>query len=153
MIKRAAQKVTNKKSQTPVKYWMEETYLVDIWWFQHPDPHVYTWFRKKTSPFVLSIRFFLVSYGITENMISSYISPGYRSNHSLISVNFIPNVSDRGKGFWKLNCSHLKNRIYKTYEKNYWWYCDNKYKCKSKPTMGCSEDSNKGWIHEIWRKV
>ena len=87
---------------------MEETDLVDIWRLQHPDSHVYTWYRKKTSPIFCRLDFFLVSYGITENIISSNISPGYRSDHSLISVNIIPIVSERGKGFWKLNCSHLK---------------------------------------------
>ena len=50
-----------------------------------------------------------MSYGITENIDTSNISPGYKSDHSLISVNFIPIIRERGKGFWKLNCSHLKD--------------------------------------------
>ena len=53
-----------------------------------------------------------MSYGITENIETSNISPGYKSDHSLISINFIPIMRERGKGFWKLNCSHLKDLDY-----------------------------------------
>ena len=122
--KKGGQKVSNKKSQTLVKNWMEETYLLDIWRLQHPDSHVYTWYRKRPSPIFCQLDFFLVSYGITENIITSIISPGHRSDHSLIRVNFIPIVRERGKGFWKLNCSHLKElefvKLIKTQLKILW---------------------------------
>lgn len=110
--KKGGQKSTHKKSCTLVKNWMEETELVDIWRLQHPDSHMYTWNRKRPSPIFCRLDFFLVSYGITENIISSNISPGYRSDHSLVSINFIPIICERGRGFWKLNCSHLKDLEY-----------------------------------------
>ena len=57
---------TNKKSQILINNWMEETELVDIWRFQHPDSRRYTWCRRNPSPVFCRLDFFLVSYGITE---------------------------------------------------------------------------------------
>ena len=87
---------------------MEETELTDIWRSHHPDAATYTWHRKRPSPIFCRLDYFLVSYGITQNIASSSIAPGFRSDHSLVSLNFIPVKCIRGKGFWKLNCSHLK---------------------------------------------
>ena len=88
--------------------WMEETELTDIWRSQHPDAAIFTWHRKRPSPIFCRLDYFLVSYGITQKIASSSIVPGYRSDHSLVSLNFIPVKCIRGKRFWKLNCSHLK---------------------------------------------
>ena len=87
---------------------MEETELTDIWRSHHPDAATFTWHRKRPSPIFCRLDYFLVSYGITQNIASSSIAPGYRSDHSLVSLKFIPVKCIRGKGFWKLNCSHLK---------------------------------------------
>ena len=35
--KKGGRMTTNKKSQTLINNWMEETDLIDIWRFQHPD--------------------------------------------------------------------------------------------------------------------
>ena len=110
--KKGGRRTTNKKSQILINNWMEETDLIDIWRFQHPDSRVFTWHRKRPYPIFCRLDFFLVSYGITENIETSNISPGYKSDHSLISINFIPIMCERGKGFWKLNCSHLKDLDY-----------------------------------------
>ena len=103
---------TNKKSQILINNWMEETELTDIWRFQHPDSRKYTWYRKNPQPVFCRLDFFLVSYGITENITKSDIHPGYKSDHSLVSIIFKPFLNPRGRGFWKLNCSHLKDIEY-----------------------------------------
>ena len=98
--KKGGRRTTNKKSQILINNWMEETDLIDIWRFQHPDSRVFTWHRKRPYPIFCRLDFFLVSYGITENIETSNISPGYKSDHSLISINFFPIMCERGKGFW-----------------------------------------------------
>ena len=110
--KKGGRRTTNKKSQILINNWMEETDLIDICRFQHTDSRVFTWHRKRPYPIFCRLDFFLVSYGITENIETSNISPGYKSDHSLISINFFPIMCERGKGFWKLNCSHLKDLDY-----------------------------------------
>ena len=103
---------TNKKSQILINNWMEETELTDIWRFQHPDSRKYTWYRKNPQPVFCRLDFFLISYGITKNITKSDIHPGYKSDHSLISIIFKPFLNPSGRGFWKLNCSHLKDIEY-----------------------------------------
>ena len=48
----------NKKSQILINNWMEETELVDIWRFQHPDSRKYTWCRRNPSPVFCRLDFF-----------------------------------------------------------------------------------------------
>ena len=62
--------------------------------------------------FSVGLIFFLVSFGISGKIKSSNISPGFRSDHSLILIDLIPFETKRGKGFWKMNCSHLREKEY-----------------------------------------
>ena len=105
---------TNKKSQEVIKNWMEETELIDIWRLQHPEDKKFTWQRKNPTKILCRLDFFLISFGLTEKIDSSEISYGYKTDHSLISLNYVPFQSSRGKGFWKMNCNHLKDREYIT---------------------------------------
>ena len=91
---------------------MEETELVDIWRFQHPEDKLFTWHRKNPSNIFCRLDFFLTSFGLSEKIESSDIKYGYKSDHSLIIISYIPYQSVRGKGLWKLNCKHLKDPEY-----------------------------------------
>ena len=110
--KKSSATTTNKRSQILINNWMEETELADIWRFQHPDSHKYTWYRKNPQPVFCRLDFFLVSYGITGNITKSAIHPAYKSDYSLVSIIFKPFLNPRGRGFWKLNGSHLKDIEY-----------------------------------------
>ena len=46
------------------------------------------------------------------NITSGKISVGYKTDHSLIDVNFAQNSNARGPGFWKLNTSFLNEIEY-----------------------------------------
>ena len=142
---------TNKKSQILINSWMEETELVDIWRFQHPDSRKYTGCRSKPSTVFCRLDFFLVSYGITEKIIKSDIQPGYKSDHSLVFLIFKPFLSPRGRGFWKLNCSHLRDLDYtKRIKLAIQNTSETNKKCKSQPSMGCYRNNSQGRIHKIW---
>ncbi len=56
--------------------------------------------------------FFLISNSIVNRIESSKIIPGYRSDHSFVKIKLITIQQDRGPGFWKLNCSLLKDIEY-----------------------------------------
>ena len=49
---------------------------------------------------------------LQKKMIKSDIQPGYKSDHSLVSLIFKPFLSPMGRWFWKLNCSHLRDLEY-----------------------------------------
>ena len=103
---------TNINAQTVVKNYMEETELVDIWRFHHPTDFKFTWYRINPTKISCRLDFFLVNYGLTEKITSSSIGAGFRTDHSTVSIKFLPFNNPRGKGFWKLNCSLLGNLDY-----------------------------------------
>ena len=47
--KRGGRNITKQMSQTLIKNWMDESDLLDIWRFQHPETRRYTWHRKNPS--------------------------------------------------------------------------------------------------------
>ena len=51
--------------------------------------------------------FFLVSPDIHAKVVANKISYGYRSDHSLVSLEIEWTEVTRGKGFWKFNSSLL----------------------------------------------
>ena len=116
--KKGGNSTTNTKSQALINDWMDDTELVDIWRFHHPDSRVYSWCRKRPTPLFCRLDFFLVSFGISGKIKSSNISPGFRCDHSLILIDLIPFETKRGKGFWKMNCSHLREKEYVDLIKN-----------------------------------
>ena len=109
---------TNTKSQALINDWMDDNELVDIWRFHHPDSRVYSWHKKRPTPIFCRLDFFLVPFGISGKIKSSNISPGFRSDQSLILIDLIPFETKRGKCFWKMNCSHLRDKEYVDLNKN-----------------------------------
>ena len=87
--KYGGRKKTNINSQTPIKNWLEETDLEDIWRMQHPDDKIYTWHRNRPSNIFCRLDFFLISFGLVENIAKPQINCGYKSDHSMISIAFI----------------------------------------------------------------
>ena len=90
---------------------MKRNNLVDAFRLLHPALKRYSW-RKKNPIQQARLDYFLISQNLTDIVIDSKISPGYRSDHSLISLKIILNTFARGKGLWKFNCSLLKNIEY-----------------------------------------
>ena len=103
---------TNVHAQTVVQTYIEETELVDIWRFHHPEKKQYTWNRKKPSIVQCRLDFFLCSFGLVDSVKKSNIGAGFLSDHSNISLSLYTSKNKRGRGFWKLNCSLLNNLDY-----------------------------------------
>ena len=112
MDKKGGRNSTHTKAQQVVKDWMESTDLVDVWRIQHPNDLKYTWSRSRPTKIFCRLDLFLVSHSLFDNIKSSNIVPGYQSDHSAVLFNIKLNRIIRGKGYWKMNCSHLKNPDY-----------------------------------------
>ena len=89
----------------------EELFLIDIWRMMNADKHRYTWRRKK-SEIQCRLDFFLISSDLIYYINLADIVPRYKSDHSLILLKIALHHNPRGKGFWKLNTSLLKEEEY-----------------------------------------
>ena len=85
--------------------------LVDFWRILNPDTKRYTW-RRKNPNIQCRLDFFLISCSLCTDILEADILPGYKSDHSLITLTINTHVNPRGPGFWKLNTSLLSESEY-----------------------------------------
>jgi len=129
MDKKGGAPTTHFKCRDYVKDWMLEFDFVDIWRCQHEYGKEYTWFsnrRPKKSKRFYSERniapeyeyiacrldFFLVPFSLQQNISKCNILAGFHSDHSMVSMLVKINPVEKGRGFWKLNCSYLEDLDY-----------------------------------------
>jgi len=91
---------------------MENLQLKDIWRIQHPNINQYTWRRRNPSPIQCRLDMFLVTESLQGCIDTSIISPSFRSDHSLVGIKCTFTDISRGPGYWKLNCSLLRDINY-----------------------------------------
>jgi exonuclease III len=92
----------------------DEFELVDIWRLRHPTLRRFTRRERSIGGYVQSrLDYWLISKHLEYVVVKTDILPGRRSDHSLISLKIeLQNRDRRGKGFWKLNTSLLKDELY-----------------------------------------
>lgn len=85
--------------------------LTDIWRNKHPDSNTFTWKKPNINSLVMShLDFFLVSrdFALTTNSVE--IKTRYISDHSRVVLNLDFSENKRGKGYWKFNNTHLRDK-------------------------------------------
>ena len=88
---------------------MENMELCDVWRIFNPDCKRYTW-RQRQPEIHCRLDFFLVSQSILGMRLQyshTDIIPGFKTDHSLITLSLSLHSNPRGNGFWKLNTSLL----------------------------------------------
>ena len=103
--------INNPKARDFVLEILLEFDLVDCWREGHTKERKYTWL-KKTPLKQARLDFFLSSGPLFSSLDDSKISPGYRSDYSLISITVDINKSTAGHSYCKFNNSLLKDQIY-----------------------------------------
>ena len=91
---------------------LAELNLYDIWREGHPEERKFTWKRKlKNNTLQMGrLDFILVSDEILRYCHKESILPGYRSDHSIVSVNLqMFTHTTKPKLFWKFNNQLLKD--------------------------------------------
>ena len=77
----------------------------------NPDGKRFTW--RRTKPKVhCRLDYFMISSSLITAITNVDILPGYRTDHSLITIHLAGNNNPRGPGFWKLNTSFLLDSEY-----------------------------------------
>ena len=109
--KAGGNKTTNQKSLKQLESIKENLDLIDIWRIQHPATKIFTWRRRKPD-IQCRLDFFLISSSLCTNTLETDILPGYKTDHSLITLSVSTQSNPRGPSFWKLNTSLLSDLGY-----------------------------------------
>ena len=98
----------NPKAQKSVSSIIVQFDLQDIWRSLNPDKLSFTWWTTKPLK-KARLDYFLTSPALSALTSKCSIGSRYRSDHApiFLKLNIDPHV--RGKGYWKLNASLLKN--------------------------------------------
>ena len=103
--------INNPKAKESVENMMLELGLADIWREVNPDCKRYTW--RKTKPLKQSrLDYFLLSVYLVSSFEDTDILPGYRSDHSIVTIKLRFGKEMKRNTFWKFNCSLLKDKKY-----------------------------------------
>ena len=92
-----------------IRDFSENLGLTDIWRLFNPEARRYTW-RQNKPVIHCRLDFFVVSESSLCDVTHAGISPGFKTDHSMITLNVALHSNPRGKGFWKLNTSLLSEK-------------------------------------------
>ena len=100
----------NPQAQNLVNDKLNSLGFLDIWRLRNPGKKSFTWFgpNRKMS----RLDYFLISEDLIDNVTDAEIIPGYRTDHSLITLDLCLFKNTKGKGFWKFNNSLLHDKTY-----------------------------------------
>ena len=108
----------NTRARKAVKSMMAANGLIDIYRERNPEDKRYTW--RVGSPVIKQARLdmFLISSCLEGYVEKTDIQPGYRSDHSIITLTLDMEQQKRGRGLFKFNASLLKDSSYVSLVKN-----------------------------------
>ena len=99
------------RTRTKILDSMSDLDLIDIFRKLYPDKKAYSW-KKFNSNKRGRLDYFLISQNLLGEIKKSSITPGYRSDHSLVSMSIRTKEFKRDRTFWKFNNSLLKDKVY-----------------------------------------
>ena len=114
--KKGGNQTTHFKSLKEIENLKESMDLTDIWRDLHPDSQRFTW--RRNPEVHCRLDFFLISSSLATNALEADILPGFRTDHSLITLCIGTKTNPRGPGFWKLNTHFLRDLEYISLIKN-----------------------------------
>ena len=107
--------VNNPGARKVILDFIEKENFVDAWRVINENCKKYTWRRLNPTNKQAGLDYFLVSENISQYVVDAEIIPGYRTDHSGITLKLKLLESERGKGYWKFNntlsCDTYKNTI------------------------------------------
>ena len=99
------------RSRRKINDWMGDLDLIDVFRKLFPDKRAYSW-RRFNSTKQGRLDYFLISSDLLGEIKSATIRPGYRTDHSLVTITIKKKEFKRDRTFWKFNNSLLKDSEY-----------------------------------------
>ena len=103
--------INNPKAKKVVEDMMQDIPLTDVWRESNPESRRYTW-RRPTPLQQSRLDFFLMSDYLYWYYKDSDILPGYRSDHSIITLELEFSKEVKRQTLWKFNSSLLREKEY-----------------------------------------
>jgi len=98
---------------------LTETYdLIDIYRNKYPHIKEYTWHSNSSPPIFCRLYYFFVSTSLENNVTDCKLLPGYKSDHSAVTLIINLIKLNRGPGYFKINNSFLLDSSYQSKIKN-----------------------------------
>ena len=98
---------TNKNNNLKINSLISNYDLNDVWRIFNPELNRFTWHSNHKPPIFCRLDYFLTSSNVINKITKCKITPGIRSDHSLVYFMFNPVSEVRGPGYFKLNNSIL----------------------------------------------
>ena len=102
---------SHKKSLEVTNNFCENLDFIDAWRVLNPESSRFTW-RQKKPKVHCRLDFFSVNQTTFCNTVRVDILPGYKTDHSMITLHISLHSNNRGLGFWKLKTSFLNDSKY-----------------------------------------
>lgn len=104
--------INNPRARDIVLNWLQDDNFKDPWRIMNEEVRKYTWRRLHPNKKQSRLDFYLVHDSMFQYITHADIIPGYRTDHSAITLKLKLNDGERGKGYWKFNNSLLKDKKY-----------------------------------------
>ena len=101
----------NPHAAEQIELFSDNLDLIDIWRELNPELRRFTWRRHQ--PFQQSrLDYFLISDALCSYVTEADIVPGYRTDHSMITLVLEEGSNVKRRLLWKFNCSLLRDEKY-----------------------------------------
>ena len=111
-IDRVGSMCNNDKSASWLSGHLQNTGLVDLWREMHPEDSGFTYRKMRPKVMYNRLDYFLTSEETMQYVDRVDIVPGFRTDHSIVSVKLRFHHEKRGPGYWKLNTALLRDKDY-----------------------------------------
>ena len=102
----------NNKAKKEVEDICDEFSMKDVWRIQNGDHREYSWYKTGNIQKASRIDYALVTGGLDQKVKTTQYLTGIKTDHRAFYMVVDTNLNERGKGFWKLNTSLLKEKEY-----------------------------------------
>lgn len=125
--KKGGNQNANKNARAKLNSIIKQNELNDIWRILNPNKREYTWHSNHNPPIFCRLDYFLVTTDLLNSIHKCKINSGFKSDHSIVILEYTHTTEKRGPGYFKLNNSILfdtqlkqkiKNSIKETIEIN-----------------------------------